>query len=736
MQLLRAGKSFSGRERNCAFLNTGGQFANVSSPTGLDYPDDGRAVAMVDWDHDGDLDIWIHNRTSPRLRFMRNQLVSHDSDSTNAIAIRLIGTRSNRDAIGATAQVNIDARPDDSGPRRLIQTVTAGDGYLAQSSKWLHFGLGSAKKVASIEVRWPSGGRETYPAVPANGRFRLVEGTGKAKQLTAKRTDLAIKPQPQLVQDSSNAIRIRFANPVPLPLLPMRDQRDGPIEFVTAAECNLLVVLWASWCPNCLEELSRLQAMEAALQDAKIDVLALNIDALAVEQGPNMRSAESVLDRIGFTHATGFATAALMDKFSLVQRIVLNRPLESAVPTMLLVNPNNELVGLFQGVHPVEDLIKDTHSSQDAGHRRDRSIPFAGRWTTPPRILLLRPVANVFAERGYDEDFQRYLELDRQRITRLLAEASSVEDRQTLEARFANDTFDLALLLTNSGRATEAVEYYKAGLAIYPSSSKGRYEYGRALASLGNHKAAIEQFQAAVELDPENFHAQFQLGIAAARERQLDIAVRSFLSVTEQQPSHVEAWTNLGMVLAQLKRRDEAIEALKTATQLDPKNGEAMLALGGQLASQQRYAEASHCFRAATELDASQPRAFAAFGQCLVKLNQDASALSALRRALELNPEDAASRLQIAWIQSTSSDQQLRSGSEALQTAIELANRTRNRDPQVLDVLAAASAEVGNFQQAVKAATAAQSSLPPGHPLRARIQGRLDAYLKSKPYRR
>ncbi len=78
--MMSGGRSFSGNERNCCFLNMGAvpaaedRFANISAVSGLDYPDDGRAVALVDWDHDGHLDMWISNRNAPRLRLMRNEV--------------------------------------------------------------------------------------------------------------------------------------------------------------------------------------------------------------------------------------------------------------------------------------------------------------------------------------------------------------------------------------------------------------------------------------------------------------------------------------------------------------------------------------------------------------------------------------------------------------------------------------------------------------------------------------
>ncbi len=62
--MFAGGRSFSGNERNCCYLNTTfeptipGRFANISGSSGLDFPDDGRALAVTDWDQDGDLDLW------------------------------------------------------------------------------------------------------------------------------------------------------------------------------------------------------------------------------------------------------------------------------------------------------------------------------------------------------------------------------------------------------------------------------------------------------------------------------------------------------------------------------------------------------------------------------------------------------------------------------------------------------------------------------------------------------
>ena len=95
--LIRHGESFSGKERNCAFLNTGdGRFTDVSGAASFDYPEDGRSIALTDWDQDGDLDVWVRNRNAAGLRLLRNDV----QQTASTLSVRLKGTRNNPDAIG------------------------------------------------------------------------------------------------------------------------------------------------------------------------------------------------------------------------------------------------------------------------------------------------------------------------------------------------------------------------------------------------------------------------------------------------------------------------------------------------------------------------------------------------------------------------------------------------------------------------------------------------------------
>ena len=147
-RLLHEDRSFSGNERNCAFLNCrGAGFADISSVSGFDFPDDSRAVTAVDWDFDGDLDLWMTARTAPRLRFLRNDSVAN----TDWVAVKLSGNgkTTNRDAVGARVHLYLK---NQSTP--LIRSVYAGDAFLSQSSGWLHFGLGPNAIIEKLLVHW------------------------------------------------------------------------------------------------------------------------------------------------------------------------------------------------------------------------------------------------------------------------------------------------------------------------------------------------------------------------------------------------------------------------------------------------------------------------------------------------------------------------------------------------------------------------------------------------------
>ena len=115
-RMLDQGRSFSSHEKDCCFLNTGGdRFATISATSGFEFPDDGRALVFVDWDQDGYPDAWMTNRNAPRLRFLHNR----HPHTNGFLALRLEGngTTTNRDAIGARVEVFVRGLND----KRLVK---------------------------------------------------------------------------------------------------------------------------------------------------------------------------------------------------------------------------------------------------------------------------------------------------------------------------------------------------------------------------------------------------------------------------------------------------------------------------------------------------------------------------------------------------------------------------------------------------------------------------------------
>jgi hypothetical protein len=151
--------------------NGNGTFANVSavSGTGITARASSRGLAVGDLWNDGRESVLISNMNSaPSL--LVNEVKSPKSN--HWIGLRLVGTKSNRDAIGAKVRIKL-------GTRTLVDEVRSGSSYLSQSDMRIHFGLGSVESLAGVEVRWPNGESE-YFAIPKVDTIQTVrEGAGK-----------------------------------------------------------------------------------------------------------------------------------------------------------------------------------------------------------------------------------------------------------------------------------------------------------------------------------------------------------------------------------------------------------------------------------------------------------------------------------------------------------------------------------------------------------------------------
>jgi hypothetical protein len=160
--------SLNGYERDVLFRNNDdGTFTDVAFVNAADRIEDGRGLSIADLDRDGELDVLLRNYHQP-AHLLRNQ-----GGPNHWLQLVLVGSRSNRDAVGARIRLS-------AGGRWQTREVHAGSAYLSQQSLVQHFGLGGARQPDALEVTWPSGAQTTLGALPGDRRWRIVEGEAAA----------------------------------------------------------------------------------------------------------------------------------------------------------------------------------------------------------------------------------------------------------------------------------------------------------------------------------------------------------------------------------------------------------------------------------------------------------------------------------------------------------------------------------------------------------------------------
>jgi hypothetical protein len=151
------------------FLNDGhGVFHDVADSVGGGFssPKVGRGLACGDFDRDGDVDILLTTNNGPAHLYRNDQLGGNRS-----IRFLLVGTKSNRDAIGATIQIW-------HGGTTQSRMVHSGSSYLSQSELGQTFGLGRRDRIDRVVIVWPSGRTEEFKNLSAGRAYRCVESSG------------------------------------------------------------------------------------------------------------------------------------------------------------------------------------------------------------------------------------------------------------------------------------------------------------------------------------------------------------------------------------------------------------------------------------------------------------------------------------------------------------------------------------------------------------------------------
>ena len=681
MYMLTRGLSWSGYERNCTFLNCGTErWANVSAATGLDFADDGRALALVDWDHDGDLDMWLRNRTGPRLRLMRNLTDTTDGGRTS-VALRLEGTKCNRDAIGARVEVHVNGPI----PTKLVQTLYAGDGYLSQSSKWMHFGLGRNPQIERVIVRWPGTKAQTYRGVLPGRRYRLVEGDRKPSEVTPGRSDLRLTSSAQPTATIEKTVRAVLPTRVSMPQLSYQTF-DGMPQSIESTENigPLLVNIWASWCPSCIVELRSWTAEASRLRAAGLNILTLSVDGLGPSPVTKPSDAERKLANLRFPFDAGFASPELLDKLDVVQEMLFSRVPPLEIPLSLLLDQQGRIAVMYRGAVEVETLLDDVrHLTDEPQQWRPNATRLAGKWLGRPdtsELTMAITAAETFLDHEYTDDAARYVatshrylkdhsrNLRPKQLARLNRDVSNVhvllaralssdgdlgEAKGILERALRihpDDAYahnNLANILINTGNLDAAIIHYRRSLELKPGSAQTYMNIGIAYSELGNVDEAIKHYERGIEIDPNWANPYVNLGVELAKRGRFDAAIENYQRALLLRPELPEAHYNMANAHLLLGNVEQAVRHYRQALESKPDYARAHVKLGLVRSQQGKHDEALAEFRGAVEADPRLPEARFQLAMNLLRRRHLDRALIQFKQTVELAPSLAAAHNQL-----------------------------------------------------------------------------------------
>jgi tetratricopeptide (TPR) repeat protein/peroxiredoxin len=614
-ELIRADGTWSGFERNVFYVNNrNGTFSDASGVVGLDFLEDGRAFALVDFDHDGRLEVFLKNRNGPQLRLLKNRM----KNLPPSIAFRLRGVKSNRDAIGAAITVETE-----SG--RQTRMLQAGSGFLSQHSKEVFFGLGEAKSPVRASIRWSSGLVQELRDLPVNHRVWVEEGSEPSRME-------AFKIEPQELKPNSSTSPIGTAEAVPsrkpsgqLSVLgpPEAEQLPTLVETwllapVSAPEFSLpdfngqtrilaalrgkpvLLNFWATESARSREDLRIMNQIHkrwgASSANPGLQLLAVNVDDSGSAESARALAREL---RLSFPILRGSDDVAAI--YNIVYRYLFDRHRDLSLPISFLIDDVGNIVKVYQGPVDAEHVEDDFRQiPQTVAERVAKALPFPGVSDALEFRRNYLSYGSVFFQQGYFDQAEASLQLalrDDPSSAEAVYGLGSVylKQQKTEEARHSferalklhasypdtlpNAWNNLGLIATQEGRTADAIPYFQEALRLSPDHLIALDNLGNAYRQQKQWDDARKVLERAVAVGPQDPEANYSLGMVFAQIDDSDRAYEYLQRALKLRPAYPEALNNLGVLYLRTRRREEAVASFEKCIRVAPGFDQAYLNL-------------------------------------------------------------------------------------------------------------------------------------------------------------
>jgi tetratricopeptide (TPR) repeat protein len=520
-QLIREDYSWNGREPNVFYMKRQGAYQDASGVSGLDFADDTRTFAVVDFDGDGVPDLILKNRLGPQIRAMQNDC----SGGRPAIVLSLRGTRSNRDAIGARVEVN-----------GRVQYLSAGSGFLSQHSKRLHFGL-AKQPFADVKIIWPSGAKQEVSGLEPGYSYSIVEGASQHARTPFRPRKLL----PASVMPGKNDPEFGdtwLLEPVPTPDRRMAKGTSG------------FIVLHGGEPPK----------VPAGVPAELIDLKA---------EKPEMAAAYSLFRRYLFEYRRDLSVplVLLVDAESRARKVYAEVPSAGQMRSDLARIDRSQALALpFPGkyyLNPRRNYFKLGAAFYWAGYP-ERALPYLAEAlrTRPENWKALLAMARIQLELGRDKD-------------------ALASFRQVIERKndYAPAFVGAGEAYAKQEDRANAQRMFQRALELDAKCADAMNHLGLLATGANDTAAARGWFQQAIEAQPDHPGAINNLAVWYAKMGQPNDAIAAFRYGIRMNPDDDELYLNLGRVYVMMGERDKARAVLGELMERKPGNATATNAL-------------------------------------------------------------------------------------------------------------------------------------------------------------